>query len=151
MQRHNFLAASAVGVAASLAGAGFALAQVPTQPPTQPMQGRSNQSIREAYGRVSELIDELGLDDRDYKGHRVAAIAQLNTAKSQLLEALRVRRQLDRSQGNSDASVQYAERALGRIIDNLGRDDTDYGGHRVAALGNLRTAQSDLQQATSSR
>ncbi len=147
MQRQNFIAASAVGVAASLAGAGLALAQAPTQP----MQGRSNQSIREAYGRVSELIDELGLDDRDYSGHRVAAIAQLNTAKSQLLEALKVRRQTDRSQGRSDASIQYANRAVERIIDNLQHDDSDYYGHRLAAIANLKTAQSDLQQATTSR
>ncbi|MBC5800774.1 MAG: hypothetical protein GIX03_05495 [Candidatus Eremiobacteraeota bacterium] len=151
MQRHNFLAASAVGVAASLAGAGLAFAQVPTQAPMQPMQGRSNQSIREAYGRVAELIDELGLDEHDYKGHRVAAIAQLNTAKSQLLEALKVRRETERSQGSSNASIEYAQRAVERIIDNLQRDASDYGGHRLTAIADLRTAQSDLQQAISSR
>ncbi|MDQ2908417.1 MAG: hypothetical protein M3R44_03590 [Candidatus Eremiobacteraeota bacterium] len=147
MQRTNFLAASAVGLAASLAGAGPAVAQVPAGP----MQGQSNQSLREAYGRIAELIDELGLDQEDYSGHRVAAIAQLNTAKGQLLEALKNRRQTERAQGSSDASIRYAQRAVARTIENLQRDDQDYGGHRVAAIGDLQTAEADLQQALKAR
>ncbi len=44
MQRTNFFAASAVGVVASLAGAGLAVAQ------TRP-QGESNETLRDAYGQ----------------------------------------------------------------------------------------------------
>ncbi len=150
MQRTNFLAASVVGVVASLGGAAVAAAQIAT-PPTEPLQGRSNQNIRESYGRVVELIDELGLDDHDYRGHRVAAIFALNAAKGQLLEALRVRRQLERNQGNSNASIAYAQRAVARTIEMLQRDDADYAGHRVNAITDLQTAASDLQQALTSR
>ncbi len=144
MQRTNFLIASAVGVVASLAGGAAAQAVTPAQ-------GRSNQSIREAYGQVAELIDELGLDKADYNGHRVAAIAQLNTAKSQLFEALKVRRQTDRAQGYSDASIRDAQRDVTRIIGNLQRDAADYGGHRLAAIADLQTAATDLQQAAITR
>ena len=147
MQRTNFLAASAVGIAASLAGAGLALAQAPAAP----MQARSNQSIRQAYGLIAEMIDELGLDQEDYKGHRVAAIGQLTTAKNQLFEALKVRRQIERTQGTSDGSLRYAQRAVARTIAELQGDEADYSGHRVAAIGDLQTAASDLQQALATR
>ena len=66
MQRTKFIAASAVGIAASLAGAGLAVAQAPAPEPSQ---------------------GNLQADDRDYGGHRVLAIAELKIAESELDQA----------------------------------------------------------------
>jgi hypothetical protein len=145
MQRNKFVTASAIGVLASLAGTGLALAQ--TAPPYRRGQMASNRSLRSAYGSVAEMIDELGLDQHDYAGHRVAAIGGLQAAKAQLLAGLQYRDQSERGQAGSDASMRYASGEVDRLVKRLQADTDDYGGHREQAITDLNNALQDLQQA----
>ncbi len=142
MQRTNFLAASAVGVVASLAGAGLATAQN-----MMPGQAKSNQNLRLAYGVIAGMVDELNQDPSDYGGHRVGAVKSLEEAKIQLFDALKSRNQVIRGQGSADSSLRYAERATARIIEDLKGQSDDYGGHRVAAIDALNAAERELRTA----
>jgi len=52
-----------------------------------------------------------------------------------------------RGERGSLHSLEHAHRAIGRIIDRLQHDQTDYGGHRVAAVRDLQQAQSQIAAA----
>jgi len=54
----------------------------------QPGSNRNIQVVRRA---VNRMIAQLGRDRRDYGGHRVAAIAALQSASNELLAAIRYR------------------------------------------------------------
>ncbi len=87
MRRKEFLAAAA-GAAATLAAAGAALAQ--TAPPPPPTRGEigSARNLRTIRVRLEHLIDELQRDQHDYDGWRVKAIAQMQQARTDLIQAL---------------------------------------------------------------
>jgi hypothetical protein len=139
VQRNRFVAVSAIGLAAAALGGGAkALAM---------SQGASNNSLRDYYGVVAELVDELGFDQRDYGGHRVTAIADLNAAKSDLLQALQYRHAVLRQQTGSDSSLREEYDRLKQVIARLAADDGDYGGHKADAMANLQKAQTELEAA----
>jgi hypothetical protein len=140
VQRNRFVAVSAIGLAAAALGGG-------TKALAQPHQGASNNSLRDYYGVVAELVDELGFDQRDYGGRRVTAIADLNAAKSELLQALQYRHQVLRQQTGSDNSLREEYKRLQQVIARLTADNTDYGGHKATALADLQKAQTELEAA----
>jgi hypothetical protein len=147
MKRTLFLSSAAIG-AATIAASSAALAQPATPPLEAAHQGHSNEAIREAYGAVAESIDELNLEQADYGGHRVAAIADLQAAKAELLEALKIRHSLDRAQQRSDAYLGADTNYLTRVVGNLSTNiDTDYAGHRVAAIAAINKAITELDAA----
>jgi hypothetical protein len=56
----------------------------------------SARNLLRARTRLETLIDQLQRDQRDYGGHRVAAIANMQQARAQLDEAI----EYDRSHGH---------------------------------------------------
>jgi hypothetical protein len=52
-----------------------------------------------------------------------------------------------RSEWGSASNIARVRNGLGSLIDQLQRDNRDYGGHRVAAIGEMRQAQADLTAA----
>jgi len=52
-----------------------------------------------------------------------------------------------RGQWHSNRNIHYVRHRLEMVIDNLQRDQHDYGGHRVAALNLLQQAREQLLQA----
>ncbi|HEV2641898.1 MAG TPA: hypothetical protein VGT98_04300 [Candidatus Elarobacter sp.] len=55
----------------------------------------SDQNLRREYRKLEQVIDGLQRDQRDYGGHRVQAIQNLQQARQQLDEAL----EYDRTHG----------------------------------------------------
>jgi len=47
----------------------------------------------------------------------------------------------------SDQNLRYTRAYIERSLDMLSHDQSDYGGHRVAAIGDLNTAKADLTSA----
>jgi hypothetical protein len=45
------------------------------------------------------------------------------------------------------SEIDSAYRHVARLVETLGKDQNDYGGHRVTALGYLTQAESELQAA----
>jgi hypothetical protein len=80
MTRKHFLAGAA-GVAATVAVAGAASAQVP--------QHWSNRNMLRVRAGLEGLLDQLAHDDHDYGGYRVRAIADMQRARENIIAALR--------------------------------------------------------------
>lgn len=91
--RKNWKAALTTFVfAAGAFGAGAAFtASASAQTPGYALRGdrASDRSLRGVDSRLEQLIDQLSRDDRDYDGHRVAAISDMQQARAQLDAALR--------------------------------------------------------------
>ena len=137
MTRKHFLAASA-GLAATLAtAASFGLKDAAAAV----SQGYGNENIREIRGEVLEWIDELTLDVHDYNGYRARALGRLEAARTDLLEALKIRHAVDRTDIGSDRNLHSIRDAISRRISQLERDPSDYGGRRVGAIEDLREAR----------
>ena len=87
------LAGTALGTVAS------AQQQQPPYAVTQQQHLRGNrgsdQNLRREYRKLEQVIDGLSRDQRDYGGHRVQAIQNLQQARQQLDEAL----EYDRTHG----------------------------------------------------
>ncbi len=128
-------------------------------------QFNSNHNIGTAANRVGRLIVTLQRDDRDYAGHRVAAINAMTNARNELMAAQQFaeahgyytqttevpepvqERPARHDQKRSNYSVANVDGALRRIIGHLQRDTRDYGGHRAAAINLLEQASNDLTAA----
>lgn len=52
-----------------------------------------------------------------------------------------------RSEWGSETNIYGVRGRLGALIDQLQRDNRDYGGHRVAAINEMQQAQAQLTQA----
>ena len=52
-----------------------------------------------------------------------------------------------RSEWGSATNIYGVRGRLGALIDQLQRDNRDYGGHRVAAINEMQQAQAQLTQA----
>ena len=122
----------------------------------------SDANLRWARMRVERDIDMLQRDNRDYDGHREKAIDDLQASRRQLLLALGydashdymaqgIARTLDVRNNNdcngSDANLRYVRRDIENVIDALQRDNTDYGGHRVAAIADAQNARTQIVEA----
>jgi hypothetical protein len=68
-------------------GAGIASAQMDRG------QYGSNQNMRVIDGRLAGIIGQLNHDDRDYGGHRQAAVNDLQSARNQIVAAEQFARQ----------------------------------------------------------
>jgi hypothetical protein len=75
------VAASLLSATIGAAGAGIASAQVDRG------QYGSNQNMWVVRGRVEAMIDQLQHDDRDYGGHRAAALNDLQAARHEIVDA----------------------------------------------------------------
>ena len=52
-----------------------------------------------------------------------------------------------RSEWGSATNIFNVRNRLGGLVDQLQRDNRDYGGHRIAAIGDMQRAQAELSQA----
>lgn len=69
-----------------------------------------------------------------------AGAAFTGSARAQTVPALR-------REGASARNIVYVRRRLEALMDQLQRDERDYGGHRVAALSDLQQAREQLDEA----
>lgn len=83
----------ALTLAGAIAGTAFG-GSVSAQPlfaphhPALRAPAASDRNLRAAYRRLEGTIDQLQRDQRDYGGHRVRAIADLESARGELAAAL---------------------------------------------------------------
>ncbi len=129
----------------------------------------SNANLAHVHRRLDGAIDQLQHDQRDYGGHRVDAINDLQNARAQLVEAERWAVNYDREnpacaraygptggsdvnwglrgQGGSNRDVWAVRSWVENMIDQLQRDQRDYDGHRVAAINAMQAARTQLEDA----
>jgi hypothetical protein len=126
----------------------------------------SNSNIAYVHRRLDGAIDQLQHDQRDYSGHRVAAINDLQNARNELVAAEQSDPGCDRAggptggsdanwglrgQGGSNRDVSYVRRWVEKLIDQLQRDNHDYNGYRARAIGDMRQARNQLLAAERAR
>lgn len=129
----------------------------------------SNASLAHVHRRLDGAIDRLQDDQRDYGGHRVDAINDLQNAREQLTEAEQFAIHDDhenqactraygstgggdnnfgaRGQRSSNHDIWYVRSWVENMIDQLQRDQHDYNGHRVAAIDAMQAARAQLVDA----
>jgi hypothetical protein len=134
-----------------------------------PGAGRSDHSLSATMSLVERSIDTLQRARMDYDGHRAAAIGFLNEARIDLAAALQFDNSKeykgqpvgspspqkpggtdDSSQAASDSRIRAAQNMVATAIDNLQKDNHDYGGNRVKAIEDLQKAASELARALKS-
>jgi hypothetical protein len=123
----------------------------------------SDNNIAYTRGYLQATVTMLQGDNRDYDGHRAAAIQHIQNAQNYLAQALAydashtrqanptllmpsgVNSSMTRQQSNDDirAAIGY----VGHAISMLQGDQKRYGGFRVKAVNELQAAQSELNQA----
>lgn len=142
----------------------------------QNMRGecQSGHNIAHVRRRLDGTIDRLQHDQHDYQGHRVTAIGDLQQARQELLQAEQMEQSTqptapnpnqqncykaggstggsdknwgERNQQASNSNLARVRHSIERMIDQLQRDNHDYGGHRVAAITDLQRARAELEQA----
>ena len=126
----------------------------------------SDQNLRYTRAYVERALDTLSHDQSDYGGHRVAAISDLQTARTDLASALQFDKDPDdaviptdvrssdtdiaafeRGQFASNENVEHTRTVVERSITMLQQDSHDYGGFRVKAIGALEAARDQLTDA----
>jgi hypothetical protein len=136
----------------------FASASIASAKPEP--QAVSNQQLATSLHLLQSIKVTLEGADHDYGGHRAAAVKDIGQAHKQLREALHaVHKQTGAKttggkgaahpepQKLSDAQLAEAVPALQATIKVLEGADHDYGGHRAAAVKDLKTAVSQLEKA----
>ena len=123
---------------------------------------QSDQNLRWARNHVELDIDMLQRDNTDYGGHRVKAIEDFQNARNQISVALAYDKNRGdysavtglnqasaamRGQCASDVNLNQVRRDVERVIDQLQRDNTDYGGHRVDAIRLMQQGRQQLVEA----
>ncbi len=124
---------------------------------------QSDNSLRWARAHVERDIDMLQRDNRDYDGHRVKAIEAFQDSRNQITVALTYDKYHDyntamapmpsleaNNYNRSDANLAYVRQDIDNVIDVLQRDNTDYGGHRVDAIGRLQQGREQIEEALES-
>jgi hypothetical protein len=126
----------------------------------------SNHNIMHVHRRLDGAIDQLQHDQRDYGGHREHAIDDLQQARGQLVAAEEYAQNTDRdnprcfrvsgSTGGSDVNwglrnqpasngnLLHVRAWVEQMIDQLQRDERDYGGHREQAIDAMQAARNQL-------
>jgi hypothetical protein len=149
-------------ISASVVLLAFACGAVASAEPQCP----SNANVGYVHRRLDGAIEQLQHDDRDYGGHRVAALNDLNAARADLAGAERyaVRVYGDnpacfrtwaatggspfmwgvRSQTGSNRDMWGVRRWIGDLEGQLQADNRDYGGRKAAAISRLQAAQWQL-------
>lgn len=129
--------------------------------PGQGANLRSDSNIQMTRGYLERAIDMLNTDQRDYAGHRAAAVRDLGEARVALEQALRVDMKavsappavpdIDRSglriQSASNENLEYVNRYVQKAMQMLQADAHDYGGYRVKAIADLHRARAELNAA----
>ncbi len=133
----------------------------------------SDRNLARVHRRLDGAIDQLSHDRRDYDGHRVAAMNDLQSARQQLVAAEQYAQYNDRDnpaclrssantggtdanwglrgQRGSNENLLGVRRWVEGMIDQLQRDERDYDGHRVAAISDMQRARGELVAAERSR
>ena len=131
----------------------------------------SDDNLRYSRLYLERAVDMLSHDDRDYAGHRVAAMSDIQSAQSDLAAALAADNNREdsvlpthaapgdddldayyvRRQFQSNENMEYVSRYVARAIDMLQRDQHDYAGNRVRAIGQLQAAREQISLALASR
>jgi hypothetical protein len=190
-------ALTAALMASTIAAAGAQTVTVPVPGNPYPYSGNpyngnqynSNISVGRIANRTGKIIRSLERDNRDYAGHRVAAINDLGNARNELLAAKQFALTHGYGQGTtqpnpgqgqygqgqygqgqygqgqygqgqyghpingprneagSNYSIALVRQHVGTMINRLGRDSRDYGGHRVAAINWMQRAENELAAA----
>ncbi|MBC5825206.1 MAG: hypothetical protein GIX02_10355 [Candidatus Eremiobacteraeota bacterium] len=121
----------------------------------------SDRNIQMTRGYLERAIDMLNSDQRDYAGHRAAAVRDLGEARVALQQALRVDMKavgappsvpdIDRSglrkQSASNENLELVNRYAQKALSMLQGDAHDYGGYRAKAIGDLQRARAELNAA----
>lgn len=122
---------------------------------------QSDSNMRWAGFRLEENNDMLNNDRHDYGGYRVRAIRLFQRARQQITLGLRFDNRTSAATGirpdsqmvslrglcASDINLNVVRRNVEHIMDVLQRDNSDYGGHRVAALRLLAAGREMLKDA----
>lgn len=130
--------------------------------------GGSDDNLRYSRLYLDRSVDMLQHDDRDYAGHRAAAVTDIQRAQADLASALEHDANRDRDQVlparamagdeeldsfyarrqfSSDQNLSYVSRYVERAIDMLQKDQHDYAGFRAKAVSDLVAARQELSQA----
>lgn len=158
--KRNFTARPRVFIAA----AGLAAALVATPLAAFANMNWSDENIAYARGFINESVAMLQHDDRDYGGHRQAAVNDLNTVESNLTSALlydsnhdraadpgviapRTMQTWTRGQGASNQNIEAVDAYLQQAASMLQQDQHDYDGFRVKAIAGLERARAQLRGA----
>lgn len=113
------------------------------------MDNASDRNIRNVRDGVVRAIRQLQADQRDYGGHRGAAVSDLAKAETELDRALAFDRTDSSRAKASDTNVEAVIDGLNAANSQLVRDQRDYGGHRVAAIADIQKAVQELRAALS--
>jgi len=117
-------------------------------------QQGSNQNIDVVRGHIRAAIEALQSDASDYGGYKERAIDKLNAADGEMQAAIGFVHQPGVQNGShnphlSDANLNYVKEHVETAIARLNQDSHDYGGHRAAAVNDLRQADSYINSALS--
>jgi hypothetical protein len=154
--------AAAAALAAGTLSFGFTCARASAAPDCS-----SNKNLWHVHRRLDGAISQLQHDERDYGGHRAAAVDDLVAARGDLVAAEQYAVNVDhddpscfqasgptggtgggtRGQGGSNYNIANVGRWVGRLTEQLQNDQRDYGGHRAAAVAQLQKAQAELNAA----
>ncbi len=124
----------------------------------------SDENIAATRGYLAQSINMLNQDDRDYGGHRAAAVADLQIVQSDLTSALlydqnhervadpgiimpRSMQSWVRPQGASNQNIAAVDGYLQQAVGMLQQDQHDYGGFRVKAIEELDQTRGQLRAA----
>lgn len=124
----------------------------------------SDENIAATRGYIAQSMNMLQHDDRDYGGHREAAIDDLQGVQSNLTSALLYDRNHERAadpgvimprsmeswvrqQGPSNENIEAVDNYLQQAVSMLQQDQRDYGGFRVRAIQGLEQARGQLRAA----
>ena len=115
------------------------------------MNNPADRNVENVRDGIQSAIRQLQADQRDYGGHRVAAIDDLTRAEHELDLGLAFDRTREpggeRPGERSDRNVEAVIDGLNNIESQLSADQRDYGGHRVSAIDDIRQAINQLQAA----
>jgi hypothetical protein len=141
-------------------------------PPQGTGQCAGDHNLMRVHRRLLGAITQLSNDQKDYGGHRVAALNDLQSARTEIVAAESYAQTSyqepahcfnvsnvayggnpqsgERNQGNSNNNLASVNKWVGGMITHLQADPRDYGGHRDAAIKDMQQAQSELAAGASS-
>lgn len=167
MNRFSRLTALGLALAFSFGSLAFAATAAPAS--ARP-DCSSNANLWHVHRRLNGAIAQLGKDTHDYAGHRVAAMTDLQNARTELVAAEQYAVATDhdnpacfqahgptgagapgeRGQAGSNVDIKMVTRWVSRLTSQLQSDQRDYGGHRATAVSDLQAAVKELQAAEAS-
>jgi hypothetical protein len=120
--------------------------------PSSMNQYESNQNLRAVRIDIDSAINALNGDATDYGGYKEQAIDNMQAARSQIDAALKYWYDSMHGGGGaaaSNANLRFVEAHAEAAVARLDDDRHDYGGHRVAAIGDIQQGIGYLNDALS--